>query len=293
MSKNFGGFMDGLGTAIHNALPRWLTSFTDLGNAIAQGLASGANAAIDVLNNFGDQLASVVSNIMSFLGTKNTFSFPHAGHVGWGSAQPQGGSTVPGGSQLLKGTDNWGGGWAWVGEGNGGSGAELAYLERGSRAIPHEQSMELVRSGAVPGFAGGLGNPLEGIGSLFDVFKNGPDWLLQKAIDASASGPPVLLVLGMPPVFFNQVKKWLGEWVTGFVSKALPVSQGQIRDMINFAESQLGLPYIWGGGHGGAGGPGVGFDCSWLRRGGPRRRRHPQPALHRDRLLQLDVQERR
>jgi hypothetical protein len=31
---------------------------------------------------------------------------------------------------------------------------------------------------------------------------------------------------------------------------------------ISFANSQLGLPYIWGGGHGGVGGPGKGWDCS-------------------------------
>ncbi len=46
--------------------------------------------------------------------------------------------------------------WGWVGEGHGGSGAELAYLARGSRVIPHDQSMALARSGAAPPPRGGL-----------------------------------------------------------------------------------------------------------------------------------------
>lgn len=246
LAKKLDSWSSAIGSTITRPFEQARDAIGGIVGAITANMKGPLQAGLNAMGTFGKGVAGVVRWIAGALKVNISIDDP----------------VVP---QLASGTDNWSGGWAWVGEGHGGSGAELAYLSPGSRVIPHEQSMAMVSAGAVPmyssvpGFAGGLNVP-----NPFDIFKNGPDWLLQRALDAVGVSMPqlpgVLDTAGTQ--FFNAVKSWLADWVKGFVSQALPVSQKQISDMINFADANSGLPYIWGGGHGGAGGPGVGFDCS-------------------------------
>jgi phage-related protein len=222
-----------------------------IATAFSDKLKGGLNVGITALNGLAGGVASVVNWIAGAL--KMDFRM-----------NP---TPIP---ALAKGTggEKWGGGWAWVGEGPRGAGAELAYLPRGSQVIPHRQSLQVAREmgipaptqgASLPGFAFGLDIP-----NPFDIFKNGPAWLLDRAIAAvGLSMPDLPGVAGSGGAFFGMIKKWLADWVVGFVKEALPIGPENVQNMIQFAEAQLGLPYIWGGGHGGGlGGPGVGFDCS-------------------------------
>lgn len=224
-----------------------------IAGAFADKMKGGLNTGIRAWNGMGGKIADVFNWVARALGMDSH-------QINY---QP-----VP---ELAKGTPNWRGGLAWVGDGNGGSGAELAWLPPGAVVIPHEESMAMVRRGEVPMHSGGRGTSTMaefafGLGDLpspLDIFKNGPKWLLEKAMGIFG-----LNGLELPGAFraigdsvFKTIAGWLGKAVANFVKAAFPVDRESVNRMIKYAESQIGLPYIWGGGHGNDG-TGIGFDCS-------------------------------
>ncbi len=174
--------------------------------------------------------------------------------------------------QLSSGTKNWGGGWAWVGEGPGGAGAELAYLPRGAQVIPHRESMRVAqqmgieppkKGASLPGFALGLGD-IPGLGGLMDFFGAGADKVVDLALKAAGVGAP-----GLPGVMgeiggklLGTVTGWLVEKVKGWLADILPQGGDLLNKALGLAESKVGLPYQWGGENNPS------FDCSgfvkWL-----------------------------
>ncbi len=233
---------------------------------VIDGIVKGfGNSIINQLNGAGDRVRGFGNGVRSI--------------INWiaeklGAAQISGDSpafSLPG---LATGTRNWGGGMAWVGEGPGGAGAELAYLPRGAQVMTHAESMALVRQGVVaapqsgpalvPGFAGGL----DALGGIFDVLKKGAGWLYDQAKGAVGLGD-----LSLPGALGDIGAKMAGkvkDWALGSIDKMLKtatpvpsVSGDQIQRGIGFAEAQMGKPYIWGGGHGGSQPINAdGWDCS-------------------------------
>lgn len=240
-------------TTAGNAWDAIQTKLASVGESIKTAILSpfhGARDAIGgVMTAFKDNLLGPLRSALSGFGT---FGGGVAGVVNWilgAFKQPQIG--VPSVPALAKGTRDFQGGVAMVGE----QGPELVVLPKHAIVVPNGLTESLVANGGIPGFAGGLNLP-----SLFDIIKGGKDWLLQQAMNAF----PQFNIPTLPGVmqtaagaFFNQVKVWLGEMVGNFISTALPVSAKQVQDMIHFAESHVGEPYTWGGGHGAPG-----FDCS-------------------------------
>lgn len=96
--------------------------------------------------------------------------------------------TVP---QLARGTDNWPGGLAWVGE----QGKELAYLPEGASVVPHGKSMEYARSMGmdIPGFQFGLGDLGDVVGDIAEGIGNGVG-AIKDFIEEWANKPIELLV---------------------------------------------------------------------------------------------------
>ncbi|HEY8599110.1 MAG TPA: transglycosylase SLT domain-containing protein, partial [Thermomicrobiales bacterium] len=223
------------------------------GSNLRAGLSSGVSA----FNRFGGGLASAVNWIAEKLGASTRIEF----------------QAIP---ELATGTNNWGGGWAWVGDGNQGSGAELAYLPAGAKVIPHEQSMALVERGVVPmhsgganartsgpeslaEFAGGLNVP--GFDDIMSFFTSTPEKLVAAALSAAGVSAPQL-----PGALAEMGGALLGkatEWAVTAIKKMIGEAAGpaDIQAALAFAQSQSGLPYIWGGQS-----PGVGFDCSGFAR---------------------------
>lgn len=264
-----------LSGAIRTKLDEWSqglkTMLDNAANGIKSAILSPFEGARDAIGGIADAFVSKFKGpLQAGLNAMGNFGKGVAGVMRWiaGALHIDVNIPDPVVPQLAKGTKNWQGGWAWVGEGPGGAGAELAYLPRGAMVIPHDESRKVADELGIPkpttgrgfpGFAFGLDFP-----SLSDIFGKGKDWLLDRAIQAlGLAGVELPGIAGSASAMFNMVKKWIGGWLAEFVKQALPVSTDQVQKMIQFAESQVGLPYIWGGGHGGGlGGPGVGFDCS-------------------------------
>lgn len=99
---------------------------TEIEALIAQGAYDGANALLNELTK--DRTVNVRIN------TQGTIAIPDLG---------PGATKEFHGSGLASGTENWGGGWAIVGE----EGPELAFLPAGAKVIPNHM---------LPGFASGL-----------------------------------------------------------------------------------------------------------------------------------------
>lgn len=254
-----GTWFSDLGTKADGFRDRAVTTFTDFRDKVQALIMAPFTGARDAIGGVMEGFRSaMVGPLSAGLGSMGKFGNGIRDVINWVARalhipEIPGGPAIP---ELAKGTKDFQGGPAVVGE----EGPELVWMPKHAIVIPHAMSEKLIASGMVPGFADGLNLP-----SLFDMVRNGPQWLLDKAINAVGLKAPEL------PGFLNQgagqffasVKQWMADAVIGFVKKALPVTPGQIQDMIQFAESQIGLPYIWGGGHGGGlGGPGVGFDCS-------------------------------
>ncbi len=178
-------------------------------NAFGNGIINSLNGAGDRVRKFGDGVRSIINWIAERLG---------AG----GIADQSPSFSLPG---LATGTRNWGGGMAWVGEGPGGAGAELAYLPRGAQVLPHRDSMALVRQGVVtapqsgpalvPGFAGGL----DALGGIFGVLQKGAGWLYDQAKGAVGLGD-----LSLPGALGDIGAKMAGkvkDWALGSIDKML------------------------------------------------------------------------
>lgn len=273
-SQKFGEISDG----IARKLDEWSTGLKNKLDSAAEGIKSAIlrpwEAARDAIGGIVEAFVSRFKGpLQTGLNAMGKFGGGVAGVINWIANALHADFRVeaPVVPQLAKGTRDWGGGWAWVGEGPGGAGAELAYLPRGAVVVPHKQSRMMAErlgipaptsgaGGGLPGFALGLNLP-----SLLDIIKGGPEWLMNQALSAMGikSGPELPGIMGnAASAVLGRVKEWIAAWVTTFIKRALPVAPGDIQNAIKFAESQVGLPYIWGGGHGGAGGPGVGWDCS-------------------------------
>ncbi len=276
--KAWGWIKDELGRvsdAIVTKLDEWSagikTKLDNAANGIKSAILSPFEGARDAIGGIVDAFVTKFKGpLQAGLNAMGKFGSGVAGVMRWIAGALKIDIQIPDPvvPQLAKGTKNWGGGWAWVGEGPGGVGAELAYLPRGARVIPHEESKKVAAELGIPRPTTGAGFPSFAFGldfpSLADIFGKGKDWLLDKAISALGfAGVDLPGVTGAAGAMFGMVKKWIGTWLAEFVKQALPVSTDQVQKMIQFAQSQVGLPYIWGGGHGGGlGGPGVGFDCS-------------------------------
>lgn len=205
--------ISGGGEDMKNAL---LWAFTEAAKVI-DGIVKGfGNSIINQLNGAGDRVRKFGDGVRSIINWI-------AERLGAGGIADQSPSfSLPG---LAGGTRNWGGGMAWVGEGPGGAGAELAYLPRGAQVLPHRDSMALVKQGVVappqsgpalvPGFAGGL----DALGGIFGVLKQGAGWLYDQAKGAVGLGD-----LSLPGALGDIGSKMAGkvkDWALGSIDRML------------------------------------------------------------------------
>lgn len=194
-----------------------------------------------VLNNFGSGVVGVINGI----GSK--FKAPA---LTWNHI------AIPG---LQTGHGNFQGGAAVVGEKGpelgivngkttmlGAHGPELTTLPKSAIVLPAHVTKSLLASG-VPGFETGLN-----LNALSSFFTGAPDKIIQMALDAAGIKGPQLPgeIATMAPAIMTTVKDWMIGWLKDFLKTALPVAPEQLQRGIQFAEAQVGKPYIWGGGHG-------------------------------------------
>ena len=236
----FDGVKSMLGTLGQSITDLLLKPFNDAKDGI--GKATGAilgiikpplQTSLNTMGGFGSGIAGVVRWVLNALHVKD-FNI-----------------TDPPVPALAKGTSDFKGGLAMVGE----QGPELVVLPQHAIVVPNGITQSIMANGGIPGFAGGLNLP-----SLFDMFKNGPQWLADQAMKAVGLVAPQFPgeMASAGGAVFDLVKGWLTKAVVSFMQSALPITQKQMSDMISFAEKHVGEPYTWGGGHGGA----AGFDCS-------------------------------
>lgn len=247
--------LDNAATGLKNAvLKPWEDARDAIGGvmtAFKDKLLGPLRDARNGLNTFFTGVANLINKVSGFFGIQITITPPELPQFANG--------LNPGG---------WGGGYAWVGEGQDGraSGAELAYLPQGSRVIPHAQSMAMVRQGLVappgpsspvPGFAFGLGlDDIPGLGGLMGLLGKGAEEIVNLAIKALGTKGPELpgVLSGAGAALFDKVKGWLIDAVTGWKKDLAP--NLSLAKAMEFALSQLGKPYQWGG----DGNPS--YDCS-------------------------------
>lgn len=241
--------LDSWSSDISKKLDQWAS---DIGTLLLSPFKAAGDAIGGILGGFKTAMLAPLQAAMNSLGN---FGSGVAGVINWiaGALHLSISIGTPPIPQLAKGTSDFQGGPAIVGE----KGPELVYMPKHAIVIPNKMSDALLKSGLVPGFAGGLNLP-----NLGDLIKGGPEWLLQQAINAIGIPIPNLpgALAGGGKALFDQVKQWLTDAVVGFVNTALPVSPKNIKAMQDFVAAHVGEPYTWGGGHGAPG-----FDCSgWV-----------------------------
>jgi len=260
--KSLGGALSSWNTTTNAA---WLAAWKNLGAGIKNGLVDGINGAITLMNNFSQKIADVMNGIAKMLHVEGKFAPALTPLLAAGAdSGGNGGGAVQGGAvgKNAQGTKDWRGGLSVVGE----EGPELVYMPQHSVVIPNGMTEKLLATG-IPGFADGLNLPV--LSGIMDLIGPKKDELLKTAMAALGKadlGP--LTDLG--PAILDQVKTWIVAQLNTFLKVSLPVGADgapigpeNVQRMYAAASSQMGLPYIWGGGHGGAGsGPGIGFDCS-------------------------------
>lgn len=161
--------------------------------------------------------------------------------------------------RFAKGTANFAGGWAVVGE----EGFELAHLPPGATIVPHQESVELLRTGAfgtaedLPGFAGGLNwGPLK---DIWNALKQGPEWVLNQGL--AAVGVPNGLQAPALPGFWNDLASGVKDliknvavgWIQGLLDslkpKTPPPVNGYVFPVVGYSgtiEPHGGPEYIGG-----------------------------------------------
>jgi TP901 family phage tail tape measure protein len=161
------------------------------------------------------------------------------GRVHWGQAPGGGGGGGMG--HLARGTQNWQGGFAWVGE----EGPEMMYVPKGSRVWPAPDS---AKTFGRPGFQGGLGMGInEGLISL-----PGGISALTKAIAMGVSKGSAYLVNTALKMFH----------ITAPLIKNVIMTGGELlnwakNQFLTWAKKQIGTASAPGG-HGGSSFPGAG-----------------------------------
>jgi hypothetical protein len=208
-TASLGTTLDGWSEGLKTKLDTWSDTIAKL----LMSPFTGARDAIGgVMSAFRDNLLGPIRGALSSFGT---FGGGVAGVVNWilrAFKQPEIG--VPGVPALAKGSKDFQGGLAMVGE----QGPELVVLPRHAVVVPNGLTESLVANGGVPGFALGLNVP-----SLFDIIGKGKDWVVAQALNAVPEfAAPVLpgVMAAAGQAFFDRVKGWLTDMVTGFVKTA-------------------------------------------------------------------------
>lgn len=269
----------------HNVIePAWngITKATsDVWSGIGNLIADGINGAIDVINFFIGAIDTVLKLIP---GVHEIGKLSHVGGGGGGggAAGSHGGSTTT--RAMARGGVTHGP--ALIGEGNpawheyviptdpthrrgalslfGGLGKELG--------IPGFDIGGIIggAAGAVGGAAGAVGGAIGDLaGGVMDLASGALDAIRNGAVDGLVA-PLLSRVAGMLDKvnlpFFKPVVKLLEDDVVKFIKgQANKVTGGPLLDA---AAAYLGVPYVWGGGHGGpltvAQAMAMGLDCSGL-----------------------------
>lgn len=250
ISSKATGAWDAIKTAISNGGAAMLTALRwpfDQLASVADGIMRGAgNALLGPLRGAGGSISRFgngVRDVINWIAEKLGLGAP----IGGGAP----GVPVP---ELATGTRDWSGGVALVGE----RGPELVYLPRHAAVLPAHETRQAL-AGEVPGFAGGL-NP----SGIWDWLKKGAQAALDAAIAALGLVGPALpgALTGAGSTIFATIKDWMLNFVKGLFGKASPISPDAVDRMIRFAESKVGLPYLWGGGHGAQPDMVGPYDCS-------------------------------
>jgi tape measure domain-containing protein len=204
-------------------------------NSIIDRLDDGLRAIQNFVNFFGD----AINNISKALGGGNVVG---AFHI----------ALIP---HLAKGTQNFAGGLAMVGE----RGREMVFLPRGTAVAPHQETEAIVRSGLVPspnrgpaghigggipGFAGGVGDWL---GNIWNWVAGGVKNIGSKVFDQIGASLSLGGNLGnIAGLLMGKLKGLLGNWV----NKLLPAMTGAgAANLPQAAYGEFILPHINAGWH--------------------------------------------
>ncbi len=222
---------------IGTTVPKVFTDASDtVKNAVLSGFVAAKDAIGGIMGGFGKNAVGALNTVLEKV---RSFAEGVRLLVNWVAdklSAPKIEGAIPGATidpaGLATGTKNWGGGMAWVGEGPGGAGAELAYLPRGAQVMTHAESMGLVRSGAVappqsgpaklPGFAGGL----DALGGIVGVLQKGAGWLYDQAKGAVGLGD-----LSLPGALGDIGGKLAGkvkDWALGSIDKMLKAATPKV-----------------------------------------------------------------
>lgn len=187
------------------------------------------NSGIDALDGFVSGIANAINGVASALGAGNVISVSLIPHI----------------PAYAQGTDAHPGGPALVGE----KGPELVLLPRGSAVLPHPQTMELLKNGLVPSYAGGIGDFLGGIGN----------WVKDRAgdlVNQIIGSLPKLTLPGPLQDLAGGIVKKIEDvvltWVKGLLPSAAtagpstPVNvPGSLMNWIQQAMALAGAPANW------------------------------------------------
>jgi TP901 family phage tail tape measure protein len=219
ISLAFQGLRKGLGIVWGDITRAWSAFWVGL-EAVAGRIVNGILGVVEAFVNF-------FINALNWVRTKfglDAIGKVSLGRVHWGD---QGGGGGGGGSQghLAKGTKNWRGGWAWVGE----EGPEVMYVPKNAQVWTHSQSKKLFGSPDT-GFALGLEPPISipGIGGALDWLgkaigmgiSKGTGFLVNAALKLFHVHAPLIKNMVMTGAeLFTSLKNSFFTWAKGLLGK--------------------------------------------------------------------------
>lgn len=192
----------------------------DIKNALLQPFNDAASAMPNVIKAFGN---GVIGGVNSVIGGIEKFLNDIGGGIDWlsdklGNGKPIAAVTLSRVPALAKGTDSFEGGVAMVGE----QGPELVTLPKGTKVMPADQTKSMVHAlhGAVPAFAGGIGD-------IWGDLKNGVN-SAKNAVGGAVNGLKSIA---------GDVSSWVSEGPDALVSAMLKA----------LGLGKIGLPGVFGG----------------------------------------------
>jgi TP901 family phage tail tape measure protein len=206
--------------------------FRGLINGIIDQLNNGISAVEGFINFFGQGL----NNVAKALGTSGTIPSAHLGRI----------------PHYASGTDSHPGGAAIVGE----KGRELVFLPPGTKVAPNDVTEKLLKSGGVPGYAGGIGDITS---SILGWVSGGASAIVNgiiSSLNINLHLPGQLSSIATGAA--SSIKNWAISWVGDILSKVKSTVTGgtagagvavnipgNVSSWIASAMSLTGVPSNW------------------------------------------------
>ena len=221
--------LNGVKTRIADALLWPFSNFRDNASGIMRAagnfVITKLNQILAGLEAFAGAFANGLNAITNTLGLGNLFPRPSFPRV----------------TYLARGTDNFPGGWAIVGE----QGPELVYLGRGSRVIPNDETTQMMAGADISGMrgvhlgVGGIGDVVKGalgkvgnfVGDIADTVKNWASKGAQWVVDQFLGGISLSLDGNFARLGQELVRHLLSA-ATDFVSELLRQAQDKVQEAV-------------------------------------------------------------